>query len=130
MSTVEILLLGLPPHRRNPLQYLLERAKLRVDAAPDTASAVRLLADRFSHVPLVVLTDDPGNPGPATTLLWRLRAGGRCAEILFLIPAGTATTVECLQYNKAAENVHLPALSGDILRAIARAANHCIAEER
>lgn len=130
MSTVEILLLGLPAHRRNPLQHLLERAKFRVDAAPDPASAAILLSHRFSIGPLVVLTDMPENHEPATSLLQRVRTGGRRAGLVCLIPAGTVLHVECLQYNEAADSVHLPALSGDILRAVARAASHCIAEER
>jgi len=128
MATVEILLLGLPAYRRNPLQHLLERAKHRVTAAPDLDSAAGLLSDRFSCTPCVVLTDTSENYGPAMTLLWRLRTGGRCAGLVFLIPAGTAIAVESLQCNHSAENVHLPAAPGDILRAIARVAKYSIAE--
>jgi len=131
MSAVEILLLGLPDHRQSPLQYLLERARYWVDAAPEAASAANLLSGRRSPLPLLVLTDSPENHEQVRSLLAHVRAGGRSAELVYLIPAGTALGHECWHFADARDNIiHLPAQPGTVLRALARAASHCTADEQ
>jgi len=125
---VEILLLGLPAHRLTPLQRLLERAKYRVDTAPDVASAANLLSQRRSPHPLLVLTDSPANHDHVAALLACIRAGGRSAQIVYLIPADSIMHGAGWQFADASDHVHLPAQPGTILRVVARAASHCTAD--